>query len=204
MKSRMKGPTELSVLEILTRLNYEIPEGVTNHSLRTAELARELAEIHGVDPDRAQIAALVHDVADVYSDRELLSLAEEFDLPVTLTEARVPKLLHAAVGAEVLHRDWGIDDDEILDAVRDHVTGGVRMSPLAKVLFVADKLEPERDHYYGGLNPIRELAKISLDQAILRLYAWRMGSLVSAEQPVDHRLVDARNRLIDHSLASRR
>lgn len=200
----MKTHSLPTALEIATRLEYELPEEVVRHSFRTAALARSLAERHGVSPDRVEVAALVHDIADGYSDLELLEFAEEFGIPLSLTEARVPKLLHAPVAAEILRRDWGIDDDEILDAVRDHITGGVRMSTLAKILFLADKLEPERDHYYGGLEPIRKLAMEDLDQAILRLYAWRMGDLVANGRPVDDRLVSARNRLIDQSLAARR
>lgn len=121
---------------------------------------------------------------------------------VSLTEARVPKLLHGKIGAEVLRREWGITDDELLDAVRDHITGGVRMSPLAKVLFVTDKLEPERDRHFGGLDPIRQLAMVNLEAAMLKLYAWRMDQLLGAGKPVDNALVTARNQLIERMLGS--
>jgi HD superfamily phosphohydrolase YqeK len=76
------------------------------------------------------------------------------------------------------------------------------MSPLSKVLFVADKLEPHRDRHYGGLDPVREIAMVDLDEAIMRLYAWRMTQLVRAGRPVDDRLTVARNRLIDRMLAT--
>jgi predicted HD superfamily hydrolase involved in NAD metabolism len=116
----------------------------------------------------------------------------------------VPKLLHGAVGAEILRRDWGIIDDEMLDAIRDHISGSPMMTALAKVLFVADKLEPERDHHYHGLDPIRELAMVDLDAAVLKLYAWRMSELVAAGRPVDEKLVRARNVLMEGELATRR
>jgi predicted HD superfamily hydrolase involved in NAD metabolism len=200
----MQPRTLPTAMDVLIRLEQVLPEETLQHSVRTATFARQLAERHGVDPDRVEIAALLHDIADGYSGKELLALAGQFEIPLTLTLARVPKLLHAAVGAEILRRDWDIDDDEILDAVRDHVTGPQWMGPLSKVLFVADKLEPERDHFYGGLEPIRELAMEDLDQAVLRLYAWRMSDLVAHELPVDDRLVSARNRLIEQTLGSRR
>jgi len=190
--------------DVYTRLEAELSEETLAHCIRTASVARELATIHGVDPDRAELAALLHEVADGYSDVQLLNLAEQFGIPISLTEARIPRLLHAAVGAALLHAQWGIDDDEILDAVRDHITGGVHMSPLVKIVFIADKIEPSRDRYYGGLDPVREVAKKSLDEAVLRLYAWRMDTLVASGRPVDERLVTARNRLIDRALAARR
>jgi len=158
--------------------------------------------MHGVDPDRAEVAARVHDIASRYSGEELLTFAEQFGIPISITEARAPRLLHGKVAAEMLRRDWGIDDEELLDAVAYHITGNPHMGKLAKVLFVADKIEPDRDRHYGGLDPIREVARVSLDQAMLRLYAWRTGELVAAERPIDETFVAARNRLVDYTLAT--
>jgi predicted HD superfamily hydrolase involved in NAD metabolism len=187
--------------EIRERLRREMEPETFAHAERTAELARQLAVAHGVDPERAELAGLVHDIADHYSDRELLELAERYGIAISITEARIPKLLHARVGAEIL-REAGVTDEELLDAVGEHITGGPRMSPLSKVLFVADKLEPHRDRHYGGLDPVREIAMVDLDEAIMRLYAWRMTQLVREGRPVDDRLTVARNRLIDRMLAT--
>ena len=187
-----------SLATIRARLAEELAPEAMVHVEATAELARTLARAHGVDEDRAELAGLVHDVAEDYSDRRLLQLAATYDIPVDLTEARVPKLLHAAVGAEILRREWDIDDDEILDAVRSHVTGAPRMGPLAKVLFVADKLEPSRDRYYHGLDSTRALAMTDLDAAILKLYSWRLSGLVDADRPIHDRLVAARNFMMEN------
>jgi predicted HD superfamily hydrolase involved in NAD metabolism len=183
--------------DIRTQIASELAPDIAAHARRTAELARELATIHGVDPERAELAALAHDIADRYSDRELLVLAERYGIPISLTEARVPKLLHGPVGAEILRREYGIRDEELLDAVRDHISGGPHMSTLAKVLFVADKLEPERDRHYHGLDSVRALARENLDQAMLRLYAWRIDELIDAGRPIQERMVTGRNVLLD-------
>jgi predicted HD superfamily hydrolase involved in NAD metabolism len=196
--------TNPTLEEARARLQVEMAPDTLAHSERTAELARILATRHRVDADRAELAGLIHDIADSFSDSELLMLAEKYDIAFTLTEARVPRLLHGPVGAELLRREWGLSDEEILDAVRDHITGGPHMSQLSKILFVADKIEPERDRYYGGLNTIRELAMTDLDEAVLQLFAWRMDQLVEGRKPVDERLVTARNRLIERAKATRR
>ncbi len=193
----------LTNADVRGRLERELTPDILAHVYRTADLARTLAVAHGVDPDRAELAALLHDIADRYSDADLLGLADQLGVPVSLTEARVPKLLHGAVGAEILRRDWGIADEELLDAVRHHISGSAMMA-LAKVLFVADKIEPERDRHYGGLEPIRELAMVDLDAAVLKLYAWRMSDLVARGRPVDEGLVRARNVLMERELAARR
>jgi predicted HD superfamily hydrolase involved in NAD metabolism len=182
--------------DIREQLRRELPSGIYEHTLRTIDVARELAAAHGVDPDRAELGALLHDVANGYSDGQLLTLAERYQIPVSLTEARVPKLLHGAVGAEIL-RGWGIDDEELLDAVRDHVSGSPHMSALAKILFIADKIEPGRDRHYGGLGDVREAAMRDLDEAMSMLYAWRITELVDAGRPVHERLVTSRNVLYE-------
>jgi predicted HD superfamily hydrolase involved in NAD metabolism len=190
----------ISPIEIRERMRREMEPDTYQHAERTAEVARQLAVAHGEDPDRAEVAALVHDIADRFSDRELLRLADHYGVPVNLTEARIPKLLHAKVGAEIL-RDSGVRDEELLDAVREHITGGPRMSTLSKITFVADKIEPHRDRHYGGLNPVREIARVDLDEAILQLYAWRIDHLVQEGRPVDDTLTTSRNRLIERMLA---
>lgn len=192
----------LTVEDARARIEREIPPETLAHVRRTAEVARELARVHGVDADRAELAALLHDVAHDRSARELLALAERYEVPLSLTEARIPRLIHGWVGAAILQGEWGVEDDEILDAVRFHISGSPIMGPLAKVVFVADKIEPERDRYYGGLGSVRELAQTDLDGAILKLYAWRMNELVTHGQRVHEDLSEARNALIERTRAT--
>src|SRR2546428_4302720 len=94
----------LSHFDLYERLRSEVSAETLAHVERTAVTARELAAAHGVDPDRAELAAMLHDVADGYSERELLQLADRYGIEVNLTEARVPKLLHGKIGAEILRR----------------------------------------------------------------------------------------------------
>jgi predicted HD superfamily hydrolase involved in NAD metabolism len=190
---------DIDSVDIVARIEDEMDPDTRAHTRRTAVLARELALVHGVNPNRAEFAALVHDIAGRYTDIELAMLAERYRIPISLTEARVPKLLHAPVGAEILRRDYGVADEEILDAVRNHIGGGPIMSTLSKILFVADKLEPERDRHYHGLDPVRALARENLDQAMLKLYAWRVNELIDAGRPVHERLVTARNMLLENA-----
>jgi predicted HD superfamily hydrolase involved in NAD metabolism len=189
----MTGVTD----EIRERLKRELTPDAMEHTLRTVEVVRQLAAAHRVDLERAELAALLHDVADGYSDRQLLGLAERYGIPVSLTEARIPKLLHGAVGAEILRHEWGITDEELLDAVRDHISGGPHMGMLAKVLFVADKIEPDRDRHFGGLDPVRQAAMRDLDDAMLQLYAWRITELVDGGRPLHERMITSRNMIYE-------
>jgi predicted HD superfamily hydrolase involved in NAD metabolism len=78
-------------------------------------------------------------------------------------ERQSPKLLHGPVAAELARRELGIDDEEVLEAVRAHTTGSPGMGPLALVLYVADKIEPARD--YPSVGRLRTLAREDLRRA---------------------------------------
>ena len=126
------------------------------HTLRVAETAEKLARVHGIDPDRARLTALLHDAARELSPDEFLDLARDWDLHAGEPERENPKLLHGAVAAELARRELGVEDEEVLGAIREHTTGRAGMGPLSLVLFVADKTEPARD--YPSVGRLRLLA----------------------------------------------
>jgi predicted HD superfamily hydrolase involved in NAD metabolism len=140
----------------LSKVRYE-------HTLRVADIAEDLALAHDLDADRARLAALLHDAAREMGPEEFLNLADKWHLQVGDPERLSPKLLHGPVAADLAKRELGIDDEEILEAVRAHTTGRSGMGPLALVLYVADKIEPARD--YPSVGRLRTLARLDLKGA---------------------------------------
>lgn len=135
------------------------------HTLRVARTAEGLARTHGLDPARTRLAALLHDVARETPAQEFLDLADTWHLPVGRPERENPKLLHGPIAAEFARRELGVEDEEILAAVREHTTGRPNMTPLSLVLFVADKIEPARD--YPSVERLRKLAGENVRAAAL-------------------------------------
>lgn len=135
------------------------------HSLEVAEAAREMAGIFGIDAERTYLTGLLHDYAKGISGRELLQIAGENNLIKDEVDHQVPDLLHAPVGAFLLHKELGIDNEEILKAVRCHTLGAMEMSTLDKIVFLADMIEPGRD--YPGVDRLRCLAMRNLDEGML-------------------------------------
>lgn len=133
------------------------------HTLRVAETAERLAGLHGLDPNMARLASLLHDTAREASKEELLRVAGEEALPVGDLEHERPMLLHGPVAAELSRKDLGVKDGEVLEAVRAHTTGEPGMGALALALYVADKIEPDRDQ--PGVGALRDLAPKSLRRA---------------------------------------
>jgi nicotinate-nucleotide adenylyltransferase len=136
------------------------------HSLAVERKAVELARLHHVPVGQAALAGLLHDCAkDIPAD----AMRREADrLGILADEATMAKggLLHAAVGAALLRELFGVTDPEIIRAVRRHTTGCAGMSALDLVIYVADKIEDEREDY-PGLIEMRNLAHTSLTDAAI-------------------------------------
>jgi HD superfamily phosphohydrolase YqeK len=63
-----------------------------------------------------------------------------------------------------------LEDDEIYQAVCWHTTVHVDMSDVAKVVFLADKLDPQKEGRYPYLTQLKEIAMESLDRAMLEFF----------------------------------
>jgi nicotinate-nucleotide adenylyltransferase len=129
------------------------------HSLSVAGLAVKLAPALGLSPQKAALAALLHDCARDMGPAELrrYALWRCPRAPLLKTMLReAPVLLHAWAGAALAAERFGVRDAEIAEAVRLHATGGPRMGPLARLLYVCDLACPGRDFREAGL--VRELA----------------------------------------------
>lgn len=133
------------------------------HTLRVAQTAEQLAKLHGIDPDKARLAGLLHDITREEKPEELLGLARQWNIKIEGLDRERPKLLHGPVAAEYSRQEFEIEDEEVISAVRVHTTGEEKMSPLALVIFIADKIEPARD--YPGIYRPRDLAEKDLNQA---------------------------------------
>ena len=141
--------------------------GLMAHCQRTSRLCQELAQHWNENEGRAAWAGLVHDLARDYPEGELLFLAHEYGLAIDPMEEITPVLLHGPVGAEILKRKWDVTDEGVLEAVRWHTSGNKEMGLLAKIVFLADKLEPGKAELYPHLKPVCDLVKKDLDRALL-------------------------------------
>ncbi len=122
-----------------------IPEKRLNHSIEVANLALEVAKVNKLEPlEKYFFAALLHDLGKCYvkDDENLLSLMKKL-YPEYLD---IPNFAyHQFIGEYLAKAKLGIEDPEILDAIKFHCTGKANMSPLGMVVYACDKIEPTRD-----------------------------------------------------------
>jgi predicted HD superfamily hydrolase involved in NAD metabolism len=173
-----------------------LPGGLRRHIEAVVAEARRLARLHGVDEERAVMAAWTHDIVRATDPEELLRLAHELGLNPNEVEGAAPILLHGPVAARLLTSRYGVEDEEVLAVARWHSTGRPGMSALEKVLFLADKVEPGKAAGRPDLEEIRRLAETDLDGAVLRYLDLQLFEAVGQGWPLHPDAVAARNDLL--------
>jgi len=127
------------------------------------ETAKKLAAQYGADPEKAETAARFHDLCRGISVEQRQALVAELNLDAKYADNAA--LGHSKMAAGIIVRDHQITDEDIINAVSYHTTGRAGMSTLEKVVYLADKIEPNRT--YTGVEALREVAERSLDEACL-------------------------------------
>lgn len=154
------------------------------HSLSVSFTCMALAMRYGYDIHKAEMAGLLHDCAKRFGDTVLIAKCKKRELPLTEDELRAPAVIHAKYGAWMAEHKFGIQDEEILSAIRCHTTGKPAMGLLDKILYVADYIEPRREKA-GNLAEMRYLAFQDLDQTVYALLASTLKYLERKGNKVD-------------------
>lgn len=135
------------------------------HTLAVAAMARELAQRHGLDAEKAALAGLLHDCGRALPVSEMVRRAPSLGVPFAREIARrQPVLLHAFFSERLARRVHGVRDREVLSAVGRHTFGAARMAPLERLLYVADACS--RDRSFPEAASIRRAAQDDLGEAL--------------------------------------
>lgn len=167
------------------------------HTLGTADCAKELAAKYNLDSEKAYLAGLLHDCAKCFSNDKLLDIIHK-NLNVEQCEMLNYKTLHAPVSAYIAEKEFNVQDKEILSAIRWHTLGRLDMSDFEKIIFLADKIEPNtRDKEY--CESIRTLLNVEngLNKALLRCYKETIKSLVKRDLKICMLTIEIYNKLED-------
>jgi len=151
------------------------------HTIGVMETAIKLAEKHGVNAEKAELAAIFHDYAKFRPKEEMKKIIVEQKMDPTLLDFH-SELWHAPVGAYLVEKEAGICDEEILDAIKYHTSGKPRMSMLAKIIYLADYIEPNRE--FPGVREVRELTEVNFHQGFIKSVKNTISFLIQNNRPV--------------------
>lgn len=173
-----------------------LPDGLQAHIYRVRDVALEIAAPHNIDLLQAELGALAHDVCRAVPGEDLLWMASELDVPVSDVEQNFPLLLHGPVGAELLRKEEDFNDNVLYEAVRWHSTAHASLDPLGKLVFLADKLDPQKAAVYSYQAKLHDMALENLDLALLEFLSREMAKRIEGGGTVHPASVGARNSLI--------
>lgn len=189
--------TKISEKEILEWMKENLSPERYIHCLGTAECARELAGQFNQNEEKAYTAGLLHDCAKCFDTDKLLDIIKK-NLHVDESEMMNYKTLHAPVSAYCANVDFGVCDEEILSAIRWHTLGKKDMTDFEKIIFLADKIEPNtRDKEYREKICAILKEDDGLNKALLKCYKETIKSLVKRELKICPLTIEIYNKLID-------
>ena len=134
------------------------------HTKNVKKMAVKLAKQWGADPEKAAVAAILHDSAKELPKSELLQIFADNAIIAENAPARPSPVWHGIAAAILAETQWGVTDPEILSAIRCHTTGKLNMTKLDKIIYLADMTSAERD--WPGVEDLRKLEMQDLDRAL--------------------------------------
>lgn len=179
--------------QILTKLKSMVSEKRYYHSIRVRDIAVGLAKKYNADVNKVNIAALLHDCAKGYSYEESVMLCEEYKASLDDIFRECRQLIHAPLGAKIAEIEYGVEDEEIINAIYYHTTGRENMTMIDKIVCISDYIEPNRK--YAGIERIRELASKDIDKALFYAFGLTISFIISRELILHPLTVIARNSL---------
>ena len=160
-----------------------------HHTIGVMYTAAALCMRYDTDIKKGMLAGALHDCGKLADIKNYALECEKYGIPVSDEDLLAPQLIHGVLGAYFAQFQYGITDSDILHAVKVHTTGCPNMSLLDKIVFVADYIEPERDHA-PNLKELRKLAFEDLDKCIVIILEQTLDYLKRKEYYIGKATID--------------
>jgi len=185
---------ELRFEEAADKLRIRLSPKRFKHTMGVVVESERLAIHYGASVEKARWAALLHDCAKEYSSHKKHTLAKLWRIDLDEILIADIDIAHGLIGAESARRDFLVDDEEILQAIRYHTTGHKNMTLLDKIIMLADYTEPYRENW-GPIAEMRELSLTDLHLALSLGTKATMKEAKSDKRPVHTWSLDALKKL---------
>jgi predicted HD superfamily hydrolase involved in NAD metabolism len=164
------------------------------HSLGVMQVMEELSKVYALDRDRAVLIGLLHDAAKDLAPAQQMALVKEGGIELRhACESDWGHYLHGPAGAYFIHKQLGVTDALILDAITMHTYYGDGKNfnaPISWCLRFSDILEPNRDWrdvrlLRRGVSKLREIVYAGrLDEGALLQTGWLIEWFEEDGKPV--------------------
>ena len=188
---------EFDILKIESYLQRNLSRDRFFHSTEVAKIAKKLAQIHkGINPEKAYLTGLIHDVARNFSEKKLIRLAKKYRIKVDSFAKKNPLLLHSQIGAIIAKKQFNIRDKKILQAIEKHAVPKPCMHILDKIIYLSDIIPHAKG--WPGSKLTLKLAQDSLDRALLNAYNENIKHFVDKGVKIHPDLIRSRNKFLEN------
>lgn len=161
------------------------------HSINVADQALCLARKWDLPEDRAYLAGLLHDICKDTPQIEQYKMITAFEGDVSIIEKGSPPLWHAIAGAYYSKKVIGIEDEDILSAIRFHTIAAPNMSHLSEIIYLADLVSIDRT--YKDVERMRKLAFADIKKAMYEALIFSIKDVIAKGQKLPISTIEAYN-----------
>lgn len=176
--------------ELIQRIKEQVKPKRFAHILRVEETALQLAERYSADLEAVSIAALLHDYTKNLPLDAMRQLAVKFWEEEQLSH-QGGSVLHGFAAAQACYEQFGCTNSSILNAIAGHTIGWYEMDLVAKIVYIADYIEPERN--FPEVEKVRILAEEDLDEAVWFKMTRTLQILIERRKPLYQGAIDIYN-----------
>lgn len=144
---------------------YHNKQNRLHHVYGVRETALKLGKKYNCDLNKLELAALLHDITKYYSiDENIRIIKDNFVEADKILKDFNIHILHAFSAYVVARDEYGIEDEDILNAIKNHTIGKENMSIYEKIIFISDYTEPNRT--YDSCIKVRNILDEDIDLAV--------------------------------------
>ncbi|NES87639.1 MAG: HD domain-containing protein, partial [Moorea sp. SIO2B7] len=174
--------------QVITWLADNVSAHRLQHILGVEQMCIQLACRHQLDQTKAAQAGLMHDLAKFFKPARLLKMASQDGIEIDPVFEVNPHLLHADVSAIVAREQFGVQDEKVLAAIRNHTLGRPYMSDLSCLVFVADALEIGRGDT-PELEAMRQVSRENLYKSVQQTCDYSLRHLLDNCRGIHPRVI---------------
>lgn len=165
----------MMIKDVLEKIKTEFTiDGIVHqryyHTIGVIEMALTLNNVHKLNISQKKIilASAFHDIAKLLDKKTMWDILSKYYISELELLKDYPQIWHSFVGEIYAKEKYGIDDIEVLNAIKYHTTGHKDMTKLEKVVFVSDYIE-KITRKEQVMIETRKIAFKSLDQAVIKI-----------------------------------
>lgn len=152
------------------------------HSVEVAKMAVELVQKHklSLDIEKVYISGILHDATKLFSKEKQKQMLYELGYQDSDEIMLSTNVWHGETAPAFVQKEYNINDEEILNAIKYHVMGRPNMTDLEKVVFIADYVE--RSRVGKVFDDARKIAFEDLDKALVFILESQIDYITSMHE----------------------